>query len=84
VQVRKFRQYIEFGFFPNDLQRRTESGKHYFIKQYLKPGVFVGGAGLEVVPETEGKAAIATPRVGFAAKTYGQFPEQRRSAKPVW
>ena len=49
----------ESEFSPNDLQLRTESGKHYFIKQYLKPGVFVGGAGLEVVPETEGKAAIA-------------------------
>ena len=49
----------ESEFPPNDLQLRKEIGKHYFIKQYLKPGVFVGGAGPEVVPETEGKAAVA-------------------------
>ena len=49
----------ESEFSPNDLQLRTESGKYYFLKQYLKPGVFVGGAGLEVVPEAEGKAARA-------------------------
>ena len=48
----------EREFSPNDLHR-MESGKHYYIKQYLRPRLFVGGAGLEVVPEAEGRAAIA-------------------------
>lgn len=36
-----------------------KTGNHYLIKEYLKPGVFVGGAGLVVVTESEGDAAIA-------------------------
>jgi hypothetical protein len=60
----------ESEFSPNDLHLRTESGKHYFVKQYVKPGVFVGGAGLEVVPEAEGKATMPNwiwPRAECAA-----------------
>lgn len=36
-----------------------EAGKNYFIRQYIKLGVFVGGAGLELMPEAGGKAAVA-------------------------
>jgi hypothetical protein len=36
-----------------------KSDKHYFIKHYLKPGVFMGVADLVAVPKSEGKAAIA-------------------------
>lgn len=49
----------ESEFSPNDLLVKTESGKNYFIKQYIKMGVFVGGANLELVDEKEGKADIA-------------------------
>ena len=56
----------ESEFSPNDLLLSTESGKNYFIKQYMKPGVFVGGAGLETVNEKEGKADIA--ELGMAKK----------------
>lgn len=49
----------ESEFSPNELSIRTESGKNYFVRQYIKIGVFVGGAGLEVIEEAEAKKAIA-------------------------
>jgi Protein of unknown function (DUF2846) len=48
----------ESEFSPNDLVLKTDSGKTYFIKQYIKFGVFVGGAGIEVVDEKEAKKQI--------------------------
>ena len=39
----------ESEFSPNDLKIGTDAGKNYFIRQYIKVGLFVGGAGLEVV-----------------------------------
>lgn len=63
----------ESEFSPNDLTVLVEAGKNYFIRQYIKLGVFVGGAGLELMPEEEGKAAVeklqlATP--GACSKPY--------------
>ena len=49
----------ESEFSPNNLKLTTESGNHYFIKQYIKPGMFVGGADLEVVDEQEGMEEVA-------------------------
>ncbi len=49
----------ESEFSPNDLMVKTESGEDYFIKQYIKMGVFVGGANLKLVDEHEGKTAVA-------------------------
>jgi len=49
----------ESEFSPNDLAVNTKSGKNYFVHQYLKMGLFVGGAGLELVDENEGKNEIA-------------------------
>lgn len=48
----------ESEFSNNHLQLTTESGKNYFIRQYIKMGVFVGGANLERVSEEKGKAVI--------------------------
>ncbi|CAA0125035.1 Uncharacterised protein [Halioglobus japonicus] len=48
----------ESEFSPNDLLVTTESGKNYFIKQYIKMGAFVGGAGVELVDEEKGKADV--------------------------
>ena len=45
----------ESEFSPNDLFLKTESGKNYFIKQYIKLGVFVGGANLKLMNERMGK-----------------------------
>ncbi len=48
----------ESEFSPNDLLLKPESGKLYFIKQFIKFGVFVGGAGLSLVDEIEAKKQI--------------------------
>jgi hypothetical protein len=50
----------ESEFSPNDLVIQTLAGKHYFIRQYIKLGVFVGGANLELVNEDEAKKAISS------------------------
>ncbi|NPA71274.1 MAG: DUF2846 domain-containing protein [Gammaproteobacteria bacterium] len=49
----------ESEFSPNDLMLKVEAGKNYFIEQFIKLGVFVGGAGVELVEEKEGKAAVS-------------------------
>ncbi len=48
----------ESEFSPNELVVKTESGKNYFIRQYIKMGAFVGGAGVELVDEAEGKKTV--------------------------
>ncbi|WP_205626920.1 hypothetical protein, partial [Pseudoponticoccus marisrubri] len=48
----------ESEFSPNPLVLKTESGKIYFIEQYMKMGVFVGGSDLELVDANEGKKAV--------------------------
>jgi hypothetical protein len=48
----------ESEFSPNILKLNTESGKNYFIQQYIKPGVIVGGANLRVVDEATGKTEV--------------------------
>ena len=48
----------ESEFSPNDLMLYVEAGKNYFIEQFIKMGVFVGGAGLEVVEPEKGKKEI--------------------------
>jgi len=48
----------ESEFSPNDLSIKTDSGKNYFIQQFIKMGVFVGGAGLKIVDEATGKRTI--------------------------
>ena len=53
-------------FSPNKLTQFFTAGKNYFIQQYIKIGVFIGGADLQVVPEGIAKSdisklALATP-----------------------
>ncbi|KRG51128.1 hypothetical protein ARC23_09910 [Stenotrophomonas beteli] len=48
----------ESEFSPNDLKLFTEAGRNYFIQQSIKMGVFVGGAKLTVVPESEGRSQV--------------------------
>ena len=43
----------------NDLIIKTDQGMNYFVRQYIKMGVFVGGANLELVPEEEGKKGVS-------------------------
>lgn len=46
-------------FSPNALELMFESGKNYFVRQFIKMGLFVGGADLEQIPEAQGKVAVA-------------------------
>jgi len=50
----------ESEFSPNSLSLKTENGKHYFIRQDIKMGVFVLRATLEIVKEKEARKAIST------------------------
>lgn len=49
----------ESEFSPNHLIVKTLSGQNYFVKQYMKMGLFVGGAGLELVEPEEGKKDVS-------------------------
>ena len=49
----------ESEFSPNDLVVKAVAGVNYFIRQFMKMGLFVGGAGLELVSEDEGRKEIA-------------------------
>jgi hypothetical protein len=49
----------ESEFSPNDLVLKAVGGRNYFVRQYIKMGVFVAGAGLELVDEPKGKKDIA-------------------------
>ena len=48
----------ESEFSDNTIPLVVEGGKNYFVEQYIRMGVFVGGAVLKVVSEAEGKAAV--------------------------
>ena len=48
----------ESEFSPNEIVVYMKAGVNYFIRQYIKMGVFVGGANLEVVNEDQGKAEV--------------------------
>ncbi|MBC3873380.1 DUF2846 domain-containing protein [Undibacterium flavidum] len=49
----------ESEFSPNTFELKFETNKNYFIRQYIKLGVFVGGAGLEQIPEEQGKKDVS-------------------------
>jgi PBP1b-binding outer membrane lipoprotein LpoB len=55
---KEYKLSTESEFSPNDLVLKVKSGKLYFIRQYIKMGVFVGGAGLELIENTKGKEAV--------------------------
>lgn len=46
-------------FSPNELKVMFEKGKNYFVRQYMQFGAFTGRTYVELIPEAEGKAAVA-------------------------
>lgn len=54
-----YRIDTESEFSPNTLELMLAAGKNYFIRQFIKMGVFVGGAGVELMPEDQGKKDVA-------------------------
>jgi len=49
----------ESEFSPNDLILKTNSGENYFIQQYVRPGIFVGGAGLDQYDVEKGRVEVS-------------------------
>ena len=58
VKAGKHTLSTESEFSPNDLSLTTQSGKNHFVRQYIKFGAFVGGAGLESVSDSVGKNGV--------------------------
>lgn len=61
TQVEGGRKHVietESEFSPNALELMFEAGKNYFIRQYIKLGVFIGGANLEKVSEEQGREDV--------------------------
>ena len=71
----------ESEFSPNNLLIKTESGKNYFIRQYIKIGLFVGGAGLKLVGEEKGKKIVTELQMAKKGKC-SQQTKDRKKAKP--
>jgi hypothetical protein len=46
----------EFG--DNTLDLQATAGTNYYVRQYIKLGVFIGGSALEMVSEEDGKKAV--------------------------
>lgn len=63
----------ESEFSPNTIELMLEAGKNYFIRQFIKMGVFVGGAGLEEIPESQGKAEVAQLEMAKPGNCSGQL-----------
>ncbi|TWI60931.1 uncharacterized protein DUF2846 [Pseudoduganella lurida] len=61
----------ESEFSPNDLSLTVDGGKNYFVRQYIKMGVFVGGAGVEQVSEQQGMTDIAKLELATAGTCSG-------------
>ena|SRR5437868_4468188 len=49
----------ESEFSPNSFSAVLAAGKNHFFRQYIKMGVFVGGANIEAMSEEEGKKDVA-------------------------
>ncbi len=58
----------ESEFSPNAINILTKGGVNYFIRQYLKMGVFVGGANLEVVEPEKGKEVVQNLQMAESGK----------------
>ncbi|MCC1496819.1 DUF2846 domain-containing protein [Alcanivorax sp. 1008] len=69
----KYKISTESEFGNNDLIVQTQSGRNYYIKQYIKMGLFVGGANLKLMSEQSGKEAISKlelAKKGVCSKRY--------------
>ncbi|CAM3655428.1 DUF2846 domain-containing protein [Parendozoicomonas haliclonae] len=49
----------ESEFSPNTIQVQAQAGELYFVEQYIKMGLFVGGADLKLVEKGEGMAEVS-------------------------
>lgn len=73
----------ESEFSPNSLQLLLERGKNYFVRQYIKLGVFVGGADLEVIEPEKAKEAIAKLDLAKKGACSRAFPTPSETQTPT-
>lgn len=52
----------ESEFSPNTMTLMTEAGENYFVNQYIKMGLFVGGANVKRVEDEKGKEMVSRLR----------------------
>ena len=55
---KKYKLSTESEFSANSISLKTKSGKNYYVRQYIKTGLFVGGANLEIVEEAKAKKGL--------------------------
>jgi hypothetical protein len=67
----------ESEFSPNDLVINTNSGENYFIQQYIKPGIFVGGANLRQYENKKGMEEVS--KLNLAKKGHCSSAQQIKS-----
>lgn len=58
----------ESEFSPNEIKLFTKAGDNYFVRQYIKMGLFVGGANLQVVDSASGQAALQRLKLAEGGK----------------
>lgn len=56
---KEYKIATESEFSPNTFTATLAAGKNHFFRQYIKMGVFVGGANIEAVSEEQGKKDVA-------------------------
>ncbi len=68
---KKHKIETESEFSPNVIEVFMESGKNYFVRQFIKMGAFVGGADLEQIQEEQGKADVTKLRLAQSGTCNG-------------
>jgi hypothetical protein len=61
------------------MEAMLTADKNYVFRQFIKMGVFVGGAGIEPVPEEQGKKDVAQLEMAKLGNCSGAKQEARRT-----
>lgn len=61
----------ESEFSDNKIVVDFQKGVNYFIQQYIKIGIFVGGAGLRLVSEEEGRKGVLESKLAHETANIG-------------
>jgi len=65
-------------FSPNSVTLYTEAGKNYFVRQYIRMGVFSAQSDLEIIDEVKGKAIIKNLALATKSPCYWPSPNKNR------
>ena len=70
----------ESEFSPNSLKILLEKGKNHFVRQYIKLGVFVGGADLELIEPEKAKESLAKLKLAKSGVCSRPFPSAKQES----